>query len=188
MNSINRQKSYFTINKGERQVITVDMAVIAGSCVAGVIVVCNENYSLAMSLLNLDFRLSSRIKSNGYCGSLGWDGSDTITGGQGDDIILGDRGRVDYLDESGDNIEVVTRLGSAPDDITGVVQSASETTLTVDQSLPTEDEGLRGLVVWINEGTGAGQSRLIVSNTLSVLTIDEAWSVQPDTTSSFRIT
>jgi rod shape-determining protein MreC len=29
-----------------------------------------------MSLLNLDFRLSTRIKSNGYFGSLGWDGID----------------------------------------------------------------------------------------------------------------
>jgi len=42
--------------------------------VAGVIVGCSENYSLAMSLLNLDFRLSARIKSNGYYGSLSWDG------------------------------------------------------------------------------------------------------------------
>lgn len=30
-----------------------------------------------MSLLNLDFRLSARLKSNGYFGSLSWDGSDT---------------------------------------------------------------------------------------------------------------
>jgi rod shape-determining protein MreC len=29
-----------------------------------------------MSLLNLDFRLSARIKSNGYFGSLSWDGRD----------------------------------------------------------------------------------------------------------------
>ena len=29
-----------------------------------------------MSLLNLDFRLSARMKSNGYFGSLSWDGRD----------------------------------------------------------------------------------------------------------------
>jgi rod shape-determining protein MreC len=29
-----------------------------------------------MSLLNLDFKLSTRIKSNGYYGSLSWDGRD----------------------------------------------------------------------------------------------------------------
>ena len=75
-NSINRQKNFFTINKGTRQGIKIDMAVIAVNGVAGVIVGCSENYSVAMSLLNQDFKLSARIKSNGYFGSLklGWQG------------------------------------------------------------------------------------------------------------------
>jgi len=75
-NSINRQKNFFTINRGESQGIKVDMAVLSGNGVAGVIVGCSKNYSVAMSLLNLDFKLSARIKSNGYFGSLGWDGRD----------------------------------------------------------------------------------------------------------------
>ena len=75
-NSINRQRNFFTINKGENQGIKVDMAVIAANSVAGVIVGCSKNYSVAMSLLNLDFKLSARIKSNGYFGSLSWDGRD----------------------------------------------------------------------------------------------------------------
>ncbi len=75
-NSINRQKNFFTINKGANQGIKVDMAVISGNSVAGVIVGCSKNYSVAMSLLNLDFKLSARIKSNGYFGSLSWDGRD----------------------------------------------------------------------------------------------------------------
>jgi rod shape-determining protein MreC len=73
-NSINKQKNFFTVNKGRKQGVTVDMAVMSGEGVAGVIVGCSENYSLAMSLLNLDFRLSARLKSNGYYGSLNWDG------------------------------------------------------------------------------------------------------------------
>jgi len=75
-NSINRQKNFFTINKGTRQGIATDMAVTSYSGVAGVIVGCSENFSVAMSLLNLDFRLSVRIRSNGYFGSLTWDGRD----------------------------------------------------------------------------------------------------------------
>jgi rod shape-determining protein MreC len=75
-NSINRQKNFFTINKGARQGIKVDMAVTSENSVAGVIVGCSENYSVAMSLLNLDFKVSARIKSNGYFGSLSWDGRD----------------------------------------------------------------------------------------------------------------
>jgi rod shape-determining protein MreC len=75
-NSVNRQKNFFTINKGKKQGISTDMAVISFDGVAGVIVGCSENFAVAMSLLNLDFRLSVRIKSNGYFGSLSWDGRD----------------------------------------------------------------------------------------------------------------
>ena len=75
-NSINRQKNFFTINKGELQGIKVDMAVLSPDGIAGVIVGCSKNFSIAMSVLNIDFKLSARIKSNGYYGSLGWDGRD----------------------------------------------------------------------------------------------------------------
>ena len=75
-NSINRQKNFFTINKGAEQGIKADMAVVSANNVAGVIIGCSKNYSVAMSLLNLDFKLSARIKSNGYFGSLSWDGRD----------------------------------------------------------------------------------------------------------------
>jgi len=75
-NSINRQRNFFTINKGDSQGIKVDMAVISANSVAGVIVGCSKDYSVAMSLLNPDFKLSARIKSNGYFGSLSWDGRD----------------------------------------------------------------------------------------------------------------
>lgn len=73
-NSTNRQKNFFTLNKGRRHGITNDMSVISGYGVAGMIVGCSENYSIAMSVLNLDFKLSARLKTNGYFGSLNWDG------------------------------------------------------------------------------------------------------------------
>jgi rod shape-determining protein MreC len=73
-NSTNRQKNYITINKGRLQGIYVDMAVTGPSGVVGIIVSNSDNYSVAMSLLNLDFRLSARIRRNGYFGSLNWDG------------------------------------------------------------------------------------------------------------------
>jgi len=75
-NTVNRQKNFFTINKGTLQGVGVDMAVVSAEGVAGVIVGGSENFSIAMSLLNLDFRLSARIKSNGYFGSISWDGRD----------------------------------------------------------------------------------------------------------------
>jgi rod shape-determining protein MreC len=73
-NSVNKQKNFFTINKGRKQGIVTDMSVTYGDRVAGVVVGSSENFSIVMSVLNLDFKLSARIKSNGYFGSLNWDG------------------------------------------------------------------------------------------------------------------
>jgi len=75
-NSVNLQKNFITVNKGKKQGILVDMALISDNSVAGVIVGCTDNYSVAMSVLNLDFKLSAKIKSNGYFGSVSWDGRD----------------------------------------------------------------------------------------------------------------
>ncbi len=75
-NTINRQKNFFTLNKGRSQGLSVDMAAVADDGAAGIIVGCSQNYSVAMSLLNIDFRLSARIRTNGYFGSLTWDGND----------------------------------------------------------------------------------------------------------------
>jgi rod shape-determining protein MreC len=75
-NSVNRQRNFFTLNKGRKQGVDAGMAVIGPDGVAGMIVGSSENFSIAMSVLNLDFKLSSRIRSNGYFGSLAWDGRD----------------------------------------------------------------------------------------------------------------
>jgi rod shape-determining protein MreC len=75
-NSTNRQKNFFTLGKGRKQGVDVEMAVTSPDGVAGIIVSSSDNFSVAMSLLNLDFHLSVRIKSNGYFGSLSWDGRD----------------------------------------------------------------------------------------------------------------
>lgn len=74
-NSVNKQKNFFTLNKGLKAGLTTDMAVINNNSVAGVIVGCSNNFSVVISLLNIDFRVSARIKSSGYFGSLGWDGN-----------------------------------------------------------------------------------------------------------------
>lgn len=73
-NSVNRQKNFFTINKGRADGISTEMAVIAPEGIAGVIVACSENFSVGMSVLNLDFKVSARLKPTDYFGSLSWDG------------------------------------------------------------------------------------------------------------------
>ena len=217
----------------------------------------------------------------------GGEGADQISGGAADDIIFGDRGRVDYIHEkvilSGSiagtpaglvltdstadftrygavtgylvrvtgvdgtvqtrkivsssstaltldrawetfpisgtcqyeiidgNIhetgEVVTRLGSDPivesgitrdttllnayvgpagGAIYGYIASSSlvnASTISVGAAVfPTENDGLKGLRVWITSGPGAGQSRLIKSNTGTTLVLDRPLVVEEDTT------
>jgi hypothetical protein len=45
-----------------------------------------------------------------------------------------------------------------------------------------------GMAVRIIEGTGSGQERMISTNNQSMVTVSSAWTVLPDTTSSFVIT
>lgn len=73
-NSVNRQKNYLTLNKGKKHGIETGMAVAGPDGIAGIITGVSENYAVAVSLLNLDFRVSARIRSNDYFGSLSWDG------------------------------------------------------------------------------------------------------------------
>ncbi|MBW1951291.1 MAG: hypothetical protein JRJ18_17495, partial [Deltaproteobacteria bacterium] len=115
----------------------------------------------------------------------GGTGKDTIEGGIGHDILFGDQGRVDFTNAQG---AVVTRLGTAPPTAQGTVESAAASSL-VDGSaaFPVENGGLSGLRVVIVEGTGAGQSRLISSNTATELILAEAWDVVPDGTSRYRV-
>jgi len=75
-NSINRQKNFFTINRGIRHGLNTEMAVTSSEGIAGVIVGCSSGYSVVMSVLNLDFRISARLKTNSFFGSLTWDGRD----------------------------------------------------------------------------------------------------------------
>lgn len=73
-NSVNKQKNFLTLNKGHRQGVAEGMAVISPDGVVGIVVGASQNYSVAMSLLNNDFRLSARIQKNDYFGSLAWEG------------------------------------------------------------------------------------------------------------------
>ncbi|HDZ42041.1 MAG TPA: rod shape-determining protein MreC [Bacteroidetes bacterium] len=73
-NSVNKQKNYITLDRGRLSGVKEDMAVICPEGIVGIIVEVGRNYSIAMSVLNLEFRLSARLSKNGYFGSLTWDG------------------------------------------------------------------------------------------------------------------
>lgn len=73
-NSVNKQKNFITLDRGSLHGVTTGMGVASAEGIAGVVVGVSRNYSVAMSLLNTDFRLSARIARNDYFGSLAWDG------------------------------------------------------------------------------------------------------------------
>lgn len=74
-NSVNLQNNYFTINKGKKDSISPEMAILAPDGAIGVVKAVSDHYSLCISLLNLKFSLSARIKKSDYFGSLSWGGT-----------------------------------------------------------------------------------------------------------------
>jgi rod shape-determining protein MreC len=75
-NSVNKQKNFITLNRGSLSGVEEDMAVSSPGGIVGIIVEVGRHYSIAMSVLNLEFRLSARLRKNSYFGSLTWDGVD----------------------------------------------------------------------------------------------------------------
>jgi len=75
-NSINQLHNFITLNKGRVNGVKTDMGVIADGKVVGLVFNVSEHYSTVISLLNNRLKLSAKIRSNNYFGSLSWDGKD----------------------------------------------------------------------------------------------------------------
>lgn len=73
-NSVNKQKNFITLNKGSQHGIAPGMGVVSAQGVAGMVVGVSRHYSVVMSVLNADFRLSASLAANNYFGSLAWNG------------------------------------------------------------------------------------------------------------------
>ena len=73
--TVNRQKNFITLDRGADDGIEEGMAVVGPDGVVGIVTGVSNNYSVVISLLNIDFRLSTRFSNSGYFGSLVWDGS-----------------------------------------------------------------------------------------------------------------
>jgi Ca2+-binding RTX toxin-like protein len=123
----------------------------------------------------------------------GWDGKDHITGGSGDDILFGDRGRVDYVktvntDTNHDHVpdtlvdQIVTRLGhSVPlNPVNPPVTGATVNTLSdANTTFETAYGGLVGLGVQAISPQGHVQFRTIVANDEHTITVDRPWDEIP---------
>ncbi|MBQ5648242.1 MAG: rod shape-determining protein MreC [Alistipes sp.] len=75
--STNRSRNFMTISKGSADGVVEDMAVMTPEGYAvGVVVGCTENFAVAKTLLNVDFRLGGMLAGEGSHGSVVWPGND----------------------------------------------------------------------------------------------------------------
>lgn len=72
----NKTKNYITINKGAADGIKPEMAVASCEGIVGVVERVSRHYAKILPLININLRVSAKIKKNGYYGSLQWDGND----------------------------------------------------------------------------------------------------------------
>lgn len=79
-NTINRRNNYLTLNKGRKDGIEKDMAVITKYGIVGIVKSVSWNYSSVISILNSKSKISAKIKRNNYIGSIMWESMDYQTG------------------------------------------------------------------------------------------------------------
>ncbi len=74
-NSTNKQFNYIILDKGEKDGIEPDMAVVCNDGIVGVIKDVSDNFSSAISFLNRNLQVSAKIKKSGHFGPLEWTGT-----------------------------------------------------------------------------------------------------------------
>lgn len=119
-NTVNRTRNLITLNRGHRDGIVEEMAVLSpDGAMAGYVVACTERYSVAMSVLNTSFRASGKLADSEYYGSIYWDGLDP------DVVVLGELSK--YADPKPGQEVVTTGFSQyfPADVLIGWVESAS---------------------------------------------------------------
>ena len=77
-NSVFKQYNYITLDKGKKQGVFKDMGVISEQGLVGIVLESSGNFSTVIPIINRDFRLSVKIKSNNYAGILQWEGESPL--------------------------------------------------------------------------------------------------------------
>ena len=132
-NNYSASKNYITLNKGEKDSIKEDLAVITSKGIVGIIDNTSNGYSRVLSILNRKSSINAQLKSTNHIGSLEWDarssemvqlsdiskfapvkeGDTIVTGGQSSIFPQGILiGTIDsfVLDISGDTYTVQVKL------------------------------------------------------------------------------
>lgn len=77
--TVNKRNNHITVNKGTKDSIKVGMGVISKDGLLGIVKSSSEHYSLVMTVLHSQSRISAAIKNNDFHGTLIWDDMDPTT-------------------------------------------------------------------------------------------------------------
>lgn len=72
-NTTNRHHNYITLDKGSKAGVMPHSGVVTERGVVGIVRGASEHYSVAMSVLHRQMRISARVKGTRFPGSLVWD-------------------------------------------------------------------------------------------------------------------
>ena len=95
-NSVNAERNYIQINRGSKQGVRDNMAVLNSDLsLVGIVVNTSDNFSQVMSLLHVKNNVNAIMKRSGNAGTISWDGKSplylTMTGiPKSDSIAKGD--------------------------------------------------------------------------------------------------
>ena len=74
-NTVGKRRNYITLNRGSLAGLQPQMSVTTPEgAVVGYIIECSERYSVAISILNTEFRASGCIEGGSHFGAIRWDG------------------------------------------------------------------------------------------------------------------
>jgi len=94
-NTITLQNNFITLERGALQGAKVGMSVIAPKGIVGVVTYVSDNFSIVMSALNRNSRVSAMMKKDNSAGSIEWNGESpyflTLKNiGKGVKVVIGD--------------------------------------------------------------------------------------------------
>ena len=76
-NSVNFQRNYLQLNRGDKEGIAENMAVLnSDGALVGLVVATSPNFSQVMSLLHVQSRVPASLKNSNVFGTIEWNGED----------------------------------------------------------------------------------------------------------------
>jgi rod shape-determining protein MreC len=78
-NSVNQATNLIYLDRGRLQGVRKQMGVISSNGIVGQVVSVTDNYSVVMSVLHKDFKVSVKFKKNDFFGNMHWDGVNSTT-------------------------------------------------------------------------------------------------------------